>query len=118
MKSIHEFSSVYLHRLPVDGRKQINGLASIVEHEMELSPFDEGLFVFTNRRRRVIKLLYWDRTGFAMWMKRLEEDKFRWPLKLKDDTVKLTSKQLAWLLDGIDITRMKPHETLSYASVS
>jgi transposase len=118
VRSIHDFSKVYLHRIPVDGRKQINGLASIVEHEMEFSPFDEILFAFTNRRRRVIKILYWDRTGFALWMKRLEEDRFRWPLKMEEKTVTLTSGQLAWLLEGIDITRLKPHETLSYGSVS
>lgn len=118
MKNIREFADAYLHRVPVDGRKMINGLAAIVEAEMGRSPMNGGLYVFTSRRRDTIRLLYWDRTGFALWIKKLETERFRWPLKMVDDTITLTSQQLAFLLDGYDIMRMRPHETLSYASVS
>ena len=118
MKAIHGFVAILLHRMPVDGRKQINGLASIVESEMGQSPFGGALFVFTTRRRDFIKLLYWDKTGFALWVKRLEEEKFRWPLKMADDVITLTTQQLDWLLDGYDIMRMKPHAMLAYSSVS
>jgi transposase len=118
MKSIHEFNCTYLHKAPVDGRKMINGLAAIVQSEMGTSPFGGGLFAFTSRRRDMIKLLYWDKSGFALWMKRLEKEKFRWPFKMDGDVVTLSSQQLAWLLDGIDITRMKPHATLGYLAVS
>ena len=117
-KSIHDFGAILLHKAPVDGRKMINGLAALCEGRLGTSSFSGGLFAFTNKRRDVIKLLYWDRSGFALWMKRLEEEKFRWPLKVEGDTVTLTSEQLAWLLDGIDITRMKPHATLAYSAVS
>lgn len=118
MRSLHEFDKIYLHRLPVDGRKWINGLSAIVEGEMDLNAFGEGLFAFTNRRRTVIKLLHWDKSGFAIWMKRLEEEKFRWPLKHENDTVTISSNQLEWLLGGIDIMKMKPHTILNYQSVS
>ena len=118
MKSMHDFGSVFLHKAPIDGRKQINGLAAIVEGVMGQSPFGGALFAFTTRRRDFIKLLYWDKTGFALWTKRLEEEKFRWPLKMEGEVVTLTSEQLSWVLDGIDITRLKPHAALEYLAVS
>jgi|SRR6476469_6233954 len=118
MKSIHDFGSIFLHKAPVDGRKQINGLAAIVESEMEHSPFDGTLFAFTTRRRDFVKLLYWNKSGFALWMHRLEKEKFRWPLKMEGETIVLSSQQLSWLLDGYDIMRMKPHSTLAYQVVS
>jgi len=58
-----------------DLRKSINGLAALVGEEMSLSPFTEALFGFCNRKRDLIKLLYWDHNGFALWMKRLEKDR-------------------------------------------
>ena len=118
MKSIHDFGSIFLHKATVDGRKQINGLAAIVESAMGQSPFGGGLFVFTTRRRDYVKLLYWNRSGFALWMHRLEEEKFRWPTKMDGDVIALTSQQLEWLIEGYDIMRMKPHATLAYSAVS
>lgn len=118
MKPVNQFTEIYLHRLPVDGRKQINGLAAIVETGMGLDPFSEALFVFTTRKYDYLKLLYWNKSGFALWSYRLEEEKFRWPKKWEKDTVDLTHEQLSWLLDGYDIMRMKPHATLKYHSIS
>ena len=118
MKSLRKFTNVYLHRAPVDGRKMINGLAAVVEGEMGKSPMDDSLFVFTSRRRHTIRLLYWDKSGFALWTKKLENERFRWPSKMTGDTITLTTEQLSFLLDGYDIVRMKPHATLSYASAS
>ncbi|MCX6109758.1 MAG: IS66 family insertion sequence element accessory protein TnpB [Proteobacteria bacterium] len=119
MKSLRKFTEIYLHRAEVDGRKQINGLAAIVESEMGKCPTRGGLFVFTGRRRDSIRILYWDRTGFALWTKKLETEKFKWPAKMSaDHTISLTHQQLAFLLDGYDIARMKPHQSLSYLAVS
>jgi len=70
-----DVGAVYLHREPVDFRKSINGLSVIVESEMALSPLSGALFVFCNKKRDKLKLLYWDRTGFALWYKRLEQEK-------------------------------------------
>lgn len=117
MKSIYDFSEIYLHRETVDGRKRIRGLAAIVQGAMGKSPFGGGLFAFTSRRRDMIRLIYWDRTGFALWEKLLEEEKFRWPLKMEGEVVTLTPQQLALLLDGFDITRLTPHATLEYTSL-
>ena len=118
MRSLRKFANVYLHRAPVDGRKMINGLAAIVEGEMGKSPMDGSLFVFTSRRRNTIRLLYWDKSGFALWTKKLEEERFRWPSKMAAETIELSTEQLCFLLDGYDIARMKPHATLAYASAS
>lgn len=102
---------VYLE--PVDMRKSIDGLAAIVELELELSPFSPALFVFCNRGRDKVKLLYWERNGFVLWYKRLEKQRFRWPSQLSN----LTSEQLSWLLDGLDIEAMQPHSALKFNGV-
>ena len=62
--------TVYLHREPVDFRKSINGLSVIVESTMQLSALSGALFLFCNRRRDKVKLLYWDQSGFCLWYKR------------------------------------------------
>lgn len=74
---------VYLHREPVDFRKATNGLSVIVQDEMGLSPFDPAIFVFCNKRRSQLKVLYWDATGFVLWQKRLEKEKLKWPSSLQ-----------------------------------
>ncbi|NLC37272.1 MAG: IS66 family insertion sequence element accessory protein TnpB [Alcaligenaceae bacterium] len=71
---------VYLCCLPVDFRKQIDGLAALVEGELEQNLFGDALFVFTNRQRSRIKILYWHRNGFCLWQKRLEKERFAWPV--------------------------------------
>ena len=107
---------VYLCTEPVDFRKQINGLAALVQELLGLDPFSEHLFAFTNRRRDRCKVLYWERSGFVLWMKRLERERFVWP-RSPDDVITLSGQQLNWLLDGYDITRLQPHERLRYTSV-
>ena len=79
--------TVYLHRDPVDFRKSINGLSIIVDQVMELDLISPSLFVFCNRSRDKLKVLYWDQTGFALWYKRLESDKFKWPRKHDQSTI-------------------------------
>ena len=70
---------VYLAMGHTDMRKAINGLSVLVESRMQLDPFSGSLFVFTNRRRNILKVLYWHRNGFCLWQKRLEKHRFRWP---------------------------------------
>lgn len=103
---------VYLHREPVDGRKNINGLALLVEQALGLDPFVPALFVFSNRRRDRIKILLWERTGFWLMLKRLEADRFKWPKG--DAVVTLSVEQLHWLLAGIDLAAMRPHPERKY----
>jgi len=109
--------AVYLHRQPVDFRKAINGLSLIVQDELQMNPYDEAFFVFINRTRNRLKVLYWERNGFCLWLKRLEKNKFSWPSKHTSDTVCISTQELNWLLDGFDIWRMPPHQRLFYQSV-
>jgi transposase len=106
---------VYLHRDAVDGRKNINGLALLVEQDLGLDPFAAAVYVFSNRRRNRVKLLLWDRTGFWLLMKRLEADRFVWPQATT--VVELTVVQLHWLLEGIDLSAMRTHPARQYQRV-
>ncbi len=117
MQMFVDVGAVYLHREPVDFRKSINGLSVIVESEMALSPLSGALFVFCNKKRDKLKLLYWDKSGFALWYKRLEQDKFRWPRRMRETVIVLTEGQLHWLLQGYDITKMQPHRALNYQTI-
>ena len=109
---------VYLCREVVDFRKSINGLSILVEQQLGLNPCGPQLFVFCNRRRDKLKILYWERSGFVLWYKRLEKQKFPWPRRDKSDVLTMTGRELNWLLDGIDLFRIKPHESLSYEHVA
>ena len=80
MNWFNDLPTIYLHRSPVDFRKAVNGLCELVQDELEMNPFDENLYVFCNRKRDRLKILHWDRTGFVLWYKRLEKEKFKWPV--------------------------------------
>jgi len=108
MKLLADVGEVYLHRDAVDFRKSINGLVLIVEQEMALSPFADALFVFCNKGRDKLKLIYWDRTGFCLWYKRLEKEKFKWPRRSQEPVLNLTEQQWQWLLSGYDIEGHQP----------
>ena len=106
---------VYLHRDPVDFRAGIDSLAMLVEQSMALDPFARAVFAFCNRRKDRVKLLFFDRSGFVLILKRLEEDRFCWP-KRGQAVAHLTTEQLHWLLDGIDIEAVARHPIRQYAS--
>jgi transposase len=111
---------IHLHRQPIDFRKSINGLVNLIENSLGLSPFDEALYIFGNRHRHrnKIKVVYWDKTGFCLWYKRLEQNKFHWP-KIGDDKIMmLTHEQFTWLLRGLDLGKLTPHPIKNYAFCS
>lgn len=108
--------SVYLYAKPVDMRKQIDGLHAIVEHEMQLKPFGKSLFVFVNKRKDKLKILCWEKNGFVVWHKRLEQARFRW--FKSDELYRLSVKELNWLLDGYNVFKFKPHQTLPVENLS
>ncbi|MBL4941482.1 MAG: IS66 family insertion sequence element accessory protein TnpB [Colwellia sp.] len=116
MKMFINPQAVYLHREPVDFRKQIDGLAAIVELTMKQSLSSGALFVFCSKQRSKLKLLYWDNTGFCLWYKRLEKDKFNWPKKHEHTCIKIDEEQLHWLLRGVDISAIKPHKNIPFDS--
>ena len=103
---------VYLHRDAIDFRKNINGLASLVEHALGMNAFANAVFVFGNRRKDRIKILGWDRNGFWLLQKRLEDARFIWPRS--SCVVELSVQQLPWLLAGIDLEAMRGHAAVVY----
>lgn len=111
-----QYTNIYLHREPVDFRKSINGLSALVQESMVLDVFSASLFVFGNRGREKIKILFWDKTGFWLFYKRLERDKFKWPRK-GDAVLSLSNEQFEWLLRGLDITKLTPHAEKYFSSV-
>ena len=117
MRPPNSLAEVYLCLDPVDFRKQINGLAALVADVLALDPFSEHLFVFTNRKRDRVKVLYWERSGFVLWMKRLERERFAWP-RGEGAVATLSGQQLNWLLDGFDLAHWRPHRRLHYDIVA
>ena len=108
---------VYLHREAVDFRLGMNGLATLVEQAMQLDPFARAVFAFHNRRCNRIKLLLYDQTGFWLLFKRLEKDRFTWPRRAQAN-IELTTEQLHWLLEGIDVEAVRRHPARQYQHVS
>ena len=108
---------VYLHRAPVDMRKQIDGLALLAKDVIREDPTSGALFGFINARRDKLKLLVWERNGFVLWQKRLERDRFPWPGPDDETVLAVTGRELNWLLDGIDVFRLRPHSDLKFSAV-
>ena len=117
MRPNNELPELYLCKAPVDFRKGIQGLAVLVESQFDLDPFSERLFVFCNRRRDAVKILYCERNGFCLWQKKLERERFKWPRHLDGEVVVLSGQQLNWLLDGYDIRHLQPHKRLQYRTL-
>jgi transposase len=106
---------IFIHPGITDMRKAVNGLSVIVTDDMELDPLSESLFIFCNRDKKLIKALYWDRNGFCLWQKRLEKDKFPWPVS-KEEAEELNFSQLKMLFDGIDF--WKAHKPLIFEEIN
>jgi transposase len=98
-----------------DLRKAVNGLSVLVEQQMSGEPFSGNVYLFCNRERKLLKAVYWDKTGFWLCQKRLEKDKYPWPETL-EAVRELTVEELSMLLQGIDF--FKAHKTLYYKNVS
>lgn len=107
---------VYLALGSTDMRKEINGLSILVESTLSLDPFSGHLFVFCNRRRTMLKILYWDRNGFALFQKRLEKDRFCWP-ETREAVLEIGPRDLNFLIEGLDFTILRPHGRLQYSTV-
>ena len=90
---------------PCDLRRGHNGLLALVGEKLQEDVKSGALFVFTNKRRRLLKILYWDGTGLWLASKRLEKGTFSWPRSVESGTLKLklAPEALAMLTDGIDL---------------
>lgn len=89
-------------------RKSFNGLYALVKGHLDSDPLDGHLFLFSNRRRDRLKLLFWDGTGLWVCAKRLEKGTFAWPETPPARAVELTHAELHLLLGGLDLDRTRP----------
>jgi transposase len=94
---------IYLCREPTDMRRSFDGLALMVQCVIKQDPFSGHVFVFRNRRGNMLKLLYWDRDGYAIWYKRLEKGTFSWPDHISDHAV-IDYRELTMMLEGITVS--------------
>ena len=99
---------VFVCQSPTDMRKGFDGLSGLITNELEQNPLSGALFVFRNRRRDRLKLLYWDQDGYALWYKRLESGTFEFP-KARDDEActSISHHDLSLLLGGIDLRSVR-----------
>jgi transposase len=97
---------VYLVTGYTDLRRSIDGLAMIIQGQLRLDPFSSALFLFCGRRRDRIKGLLWERDGFLLLYKRLDNGQFQWP-RNETEAKLLTPQQIRWLLEGLTIEQPK-----------
>jgi len=106
---------VFLRPGTTDLRKGVNRLTVIIQEIMKHDPFSGSVYLFCNRERKLLKAVYWDKTGFWLSQKRLEKDKYPWPMD-ENKARELTSGELQMLLTGIDF--FKAHKELFYKKVA
>ena len=105
--SVHQ---VYLATGFTDMRKSINGLSLIVSEQLGQDPFTGSVFVFCNRSRDKLKILYWECNGFWLYYRRLDKGKFHWPTDASVSPLALTPRELQWLLAGLAYQNVQAHQ--------
>ena len=103
---------VFLCLVPVDMRRSFDGLAALAEQTARESPLSGHLFVFRGKRGDRLKILYWDRDGYALWYKRLEAGTFRFPAN-EGDAKEIAAADLALVLEGVDLASVKRQKRFS-----
>jgi len=101
---------------PTDMRRSFDGLAAMTHEIIHQDPLSGHLFVFFNRRRDRVKILFWDRTGLCIWYKRLEEGVFKLPASVGDHrtSMEMNSADLSLILEGIDLSHAKRQKRFSF----
>ena len=106
---------IFIRPGQTDLRKAVNGLSGIIEQQMAGEPFSGNVYLFCNHERKLLKAVYWDKTGFWLCQKRLEQGKFPWPATA-EAAREINAEELSMLLSGIDFFRA--HKPLFYKKVS
>lgn len=113
----HDFARVFFVLGATDMRKGINGLSMLAASYKGVNVLDGSLFVFCSKNRKMIKALYWERNGFSLYQKKLENDVFLWPVSTKH-IFKMSLKELRWLLDGLDPVSLHGYRKIMYTSIT
>ena len=108
-------AKIFIRPGATDLRKAANGLSMIVQETMKQDPFSGSAYLFCNSGRNLLKAVYWDKTGFWLSQKRLEEGKYPWP-KSAGEAMELTEGELRMLLSGVDF--FKAHKEVFYKRVA
>ena len=104
---VSHIDHIYIMTDHTDFRKGMLSLAALVRDIYNLDPFSDSVFIFSNKKRRSIKILHWCVNGFELYMKTInDKSKYQWP-KDEDEARFITRKQLDWLLDGLSIELTK-----------
>ncbi len=110
-------TNVFLAAGVTDMRKSIDGLSVLVIDVLEKEPLSSHLFVFCNRLRDKIKILYWSNNGFWLFYRRLERQRFWWPEGEQPGAIEITNRELSWLLDGLDIREVTAHKQADFSLI-
>jgi len=100
---------VWLHTRPTDMRKSFDGLSALVKRTLGEDPISGHLFVFVNRKQTHVKILYFDRSGYCLWAKRLEQGRFHYR-STAEGKLELDATQLKLLLEGIDVKQVRRYK--------
>lgn len=116
MISCREGVRIFIHIVPIDMRKSIDGLSAQVIDHFGKDPQSGDIYLFRNKSGDKVKALYWDRNGFVMHYKRLERARFKFPRMLANNDFEITEEQLRWLFAGLDFMLMKSFPELKFSS--
>jgi len=105
---------VWLHTWPTDMRKSFDGLSALVKNVLGEDPVSGHLFVFVNRKQTHVKVLYFDRSGYCLWAKRLERGRFHYR-STAEGKLELDAMQLKLLLEGIDVKQVRRYKRFQRA---
>jgi transposase len=103
---------IYLAREPADMRRSFDGLSALVREALPGELLDGHLYCFRNKRGDRLKILYFDRTGLAIWYKKLEEGRYHWP-EAGTPAIEMHAGELAFLLEGVDWKSVKRYKRFS-----
>lgn len=115
MLSLPSSVRVFVCLVPVDMRRSFDGLAAQAEQVVRQDPLSGHLFVFRGRRGDRVKILYWDRDGYALWYKRLESGTFRFPADTRE-AKEITAAELGMILEGLEVSAVKRSKRFSLAA--
>lgn len=114
MLTLSPATRIYLAAGVTDMRKSFNTLAGLTRSALALNPASGHFFVFCNRKRNRLKILFWDGSGFWVLAKRLAKGRFSWPEEGRRKAVELRSEELSALLGGLDLEKTRPRDWLRH----
>ncbi len=115
MLKLLDGSKIFVSLTPIDMRNSINGLSAKIGDVFDESPTSQHLFIFYNKARDKVKLIFWDRNGFVLYYKRLEKGRFKFNKATDKKMIELSENQLNWLLAGLDFQLMHEFNEINYS---